>query len=165
MWGTSRIYSTQISKPLGRPMGRPNAFLLPVYPQPPAGFEPAGGLTRVPDSAGCACDRKQSRDAACCVSTERAYVRSAVGNHCPTGFLLFVLLLTKISCGVSLSLYGWILHAHSLRQHLHLHGHPLQLLVENIHAQPGLIGHINRTVRIERKTRFSDIRVVVSVTC
>ncbi len=61
--------------------------------------------------------------------------------------------------------YGWILHAHHLRQHIHLQGHPLQLLVENIHAQPGLIGHINRAVRIEREARLSDIRVVVAVTC
>jgi len=128
-------------------------------------FYPAGGLTRVPHSAGCACDRKQSRDAACCVSTERAYVRSAVGKHCPTVFLLFVILLTKILCGVSLPFYVWILHEHPLRKHIHLHGHPLQLLVENIHAQPGLIGYIYRAVRIEREARLSNIRVVVSVTC
>lgn len=38
---------------------------------------------------------KRSRDAACFVSYG-LYTRSAEGKHCPTGFLLFVILLTKI---------------------------------------------------------------------
>ena len=61
--------------------------------------------------------------------------------------------------------YIWILHEHPLRKHIHLHGHPLQFLIENIHAQPGLIGYIYRAVRIEREARLSNIRVVVTVTC
>ncbi len=50
-------------------MCRPAILTQPTANQPPAGLKPAGGLVREHQFSGCACDRKQSRDAACCVST------------------------------------------------------------------------------------------------
>lgn len=55
-------------------MCRPAIFKQPTANQPPAGLNPAGGLVSKHQYAGYACDRKQSRDAACCIST---------GGHMP----------------------------------------------------------------------------------
>ncbi len=52
------------------------------------------GHARKLQGGSCACDRKQSRDAACCVSTYGAFARSVEGKHYPIGLLLFVSFLT-----------------------------------------------------------------------